>query len=81
MESQSLSWASLRRTDNGQSLTGEIVHVHRGGKLYRKGLVDAVMPDASGLWIALDGVAQREFLDAASGFEIWTSPSHPSRNS
>jgi hypothetical protein len=79
MESQSLSCASLRHTDNGQSLTGEIAHVYRGGRIDHKGLVDAVMPGSSGLWIVLDGVAQRDFLDAASEFEILTSPYRPSR--
>lgn len=73
MDTQSASRASMYRTDEWQSLAGEIVEVRAGGKVYRKGLVDDTMPDASGLWIALEGAAQREFIDAASGFEVWTS--------
>ena len=72
MESQSVSAVSMHRTDQWQSLRGEIVEVWFHGDLYRKGLVDDAMPDASGLWIALEGAFQREFIDAASGFEIWT---------
>lgn len=73
METQSASRASMYRTDQWQSLAGEIVEVRLDGKVYRKGLVDDAMPDASGLWIAPEGAAQREFIDAASGFEVWTS--------
>jgi hypothetical protein len=41
--------------------------------LYRWGVVDEAMPDGSGLWLAPETVFQREFIDAASGFEVWTS--------
>lgn len=73
MESRGLSSASWHRTDQWQSLVGEIVEVRFDAEIYRKGLVDAVMPDASGLWIALEGVAQREFIDSASGYEVWSN--------
>jgi hypothetical protein len=64
--------ANLHRTHQWQSVLGETVEVWHG-KLYRQGLVDATMPDASGLWIAPEGAFQREFIDAASGFEVWTT--------
>lgn len=73
MESQSVSRASMYRRDQWQSLVGEIVEVRLDGEVYRKGSIDAAMPDASGLWIAPEGAFQREFIDAASGFGIWTS--------
>lgn len=79
MESQSISRASMHRTDQWQSLVGEIIEIRLDGELYRQGVVDDVMPDASGLWIALEGAFQREFIDAASGFEVWTSPCQRSR--
>jgi hypothetical protein len=56
-----------------QFLRGEIVEVRRGFVLYRHGLVDDVMPDASGLWLASDGIESREFIHKASGFTIWTT--------
>lgn len=37
------------------SLRGTAVEVWLHGRLYRQGLVDAVMPDGSGLWLAADG--------------------------
>ncbi|MBT2523349.1 hypothetical protein [Arthrobacter sp. ISL-28] len=73
MESQSVSHAGMYRTDQWQSLTGETVEVRLDGEVYHAGLVDAAMPDASGLWIAPEGAFQRKFIDAACGFEIWTS--------
>jgi hypothetical protein len=63
----------MHRADQWQSLVGEIVEVRLHGVLYRRGLVDDAMPDASGFWIAQEAVFQREFIDAASGFEAWTS--------
>jgi hypothetical protein len=82
MKTRSVSLASMRPTDQWQSLVGEIVEVRLVGEVYRKGLVDDAMPDASGLWIAREGAAQREFIDAASGFEVWTSryPRSPRAN-
>jgi hypothetical protein len=60
-------------TDQWQSLVGEFVEVWLNGRLYRQGLVDDAMFDGSGLWLAPEAVFQREFIDAASGFEVWTS--------
>lgn len=62
----------MHPTDQWQSLVGEIVEVRLNGEVYRRGLVDNAMPDASGLWIAPDGAVQREFIEAASGFQVWT---------
>jgi hypothetical protein len=73
MESQSPSGSGMHCTNQWQSLAGEIVEVWLGGEIYRKGLVDDVMPDASGLWLALEGAFQRQFIAAALGFEVWTS--------
>ncbi|TQJ62108.1 hypothetical protein FBY31_4491 [Arthrobacter sp. SLBN-100] len=73
MESEIVSRASMHRTDQWQSLVGKIVQVRLVGEFYRQGLVEDAMPDASGLWIAPEGAFEREFIDAASGFEVWTS--------
>lgn len=72
MTGQNVSSTCMHRTDQWQSLVGEIVEVRRHGVLYRRGRVDADMPDASGFWIAREAVAQREFIDAASGYEVLT---------
>ena len=60
-------------TDQWQSLVGATVEVWLDGVLYRRGFVDAAMPDGSGLWLAPEAVLQREFIDVTSGFEVWTS--------
>ena len=63
----------MHRTDQWRSLVGEVVEVWLDGGLYRRGLVDDAMFDDRGLWLAPEAVFQREFIDAASGFEVWTS--------
>jgi hypothetical protein len=73
MRFQDTGRASMHRTDQWQSLVGEIVEVRLDGGLHRRGIVDEAMPDGSGLWLAPEAVFQREFIDAASGFEVWTS--------
>lgn len=60
-----------KRKREWRGLIGNVVEVHLDGQVYRRGLVDDVMPDSSGLWIALDANSPREYLDAASGFEVW----------
>jgi hypothetical protein len=71
IEHVSRSWK--HPTDQWQSLSGEFVEVRLHGEVYRRGWVDAAMPDASGLWIAAEAVHPREYVDAASGYEVWTS--------
>ena len=73
MKSQGDIRANMHRTDQWQSLVGEIVEVRLDGEVYRRGLVDDAMPDGSGIWIAPEAVFPREFIDAASGFEVRTS--------
>jgi hypothetical protein len=75
MESLNFSRDSLRRTEQWQSLVGEFVEVRLDRDVYRTGWVDAAMPDASIIWIAPDGASQRELIDSASGFEVWTTAS------
>lgn len=55
------------------SLVGDIIEVWLEGELYRCGVVDAVMPDGSGLWLAPEGAFLRKYIDADSGFEVRTS--------
>jgi hypothetical protein len=59
--------------DRWQSLAGQDVEVSFQGAHYRSGMVESTLGDGSGLWLAADGVDQREFIDQASGFKIWTS--------
>jgi hypothetical protein len=73
MKSQGGRHASMHRTDQWQSLVGQIVEVRLDGGLHRRGVVDEAMLDGSGLWLAPEAVSPREFIEAASGFEVWTS--------
>lgn len=73
MQTQRIPEATLHPTDQWQSLPGNVVEVRLQGNLYRRGLVDAAMPDASGLWLAADGTGSRQFIDKASGYLVYTS--------
>lgn len=64
----------MRRTDEWESLAGTVVDVHLDNDLHRRGMVEDVMPDSSGLWIAAQGSWSREFVDKASGYTVWTDP-------
>jgi hypothetical protein len=67
------SGRAMHATDQWQALAGELVEVRVSGHLYRRGVVDDVMPDASGFWLAADGVLMREFIDTSMGFRVMTS--------
>jgi hypothetical protein len=63
-------------------LTGVKVEIHKRGQLVRVGVVDAVMPDATVLWLAADYNGNRELFESAEGFEVWADvhdlPDEPS---
>lgn len=63
----------MHPTDQWQSLTGTVVEVRDSGFLYRRGLVEDVMADASGFWLAAEGVAAREFIHTSMGYQVLTS--------
>ncbi|WP_152683930.1 hypothetical protein [Pseudarthrobacter siccitolerans] len=54
-------WATLAR---------QFVVIYRGSEIYRSGYVDDVMPDGSGLWMAVDGVQARELIWREQGFTV-----------
>jgi hypothetical protein len=62
-----------------QHLTGRTVEVRLGGKLYRQGCVDVVMPDGSGLWLAADTVHSRQYVDMSEGYVLWCEDPTSSR--
>jgi hypothetical protein len=64
-------------SDEWQSIIGRRVEVWLRGVLYRKGIVDDALRGSKGLWLAQDGVCQREFIDVILGYEIWL-PRKPS---
>ncbi|PTT70780.1 hypothetical protein DBR22_00155 [Arthrobacter sp. HMWF013] len=62
------------RCDDWSRLTGVEVEVHIHGQLLRAGTVDAVMPDATVLWLAADHNGGRTLFEAVEGYEMWTDP-------
>jgi hypothetical protein len=62
------------RCDDWSRLAGAKVEIHRGGHLIRTGVVDAVMPDATILWLAADYNGNRALFDSAEGYEVRAEP-------
>jgi hypothetical protein len=62
------------RCDDWRRLAGAKVEIHRHGQLVRAGLVDAVMPDDSMLWLAADHNGNRALFASAEGYEAWADP-------
>lgn len=56
-------WATLSR---------QFVEARRGSGIYRRGYVDDVMPDGSGLWMAADGILGRELIWREQGSTVGT---------
>ncbi|MFK0003047.1 hypothetical protein ACIQTZ_18715 [Paenarthrobacter sp. NPDC090520] len=59
-------------TNEWQSLPGSYVEVYRNGELYRCGIVEEAMHDASAVWLAADERGAREYIGKADGYYIWT---------
>ena len=61
MSPEGPDWAMLSR---------QLVEMHRGSEIYRRGQVDGTMPDGSGLWMAADGILGRELIWREEGFIV-----------
>jgi hypothetical protein len=62
------------RWDDWSRLAGAEVEIHKRGRLVRSGVVDAVMPDATILWLAADCNGNRTLFESAEGYEVWADP-------
>jgi hypothetical protein len=84
MSTQCTTGPRLAEEPEWQTLDGEIVEMRRGKHLYRRGRVEASMPDGSGLWMQAEGPLGRELIWRAEGFtahkasrhigEVWPHP-------
>lgn len=52
-------------------LLGQHVEIRQGGRIVRNGIVDAVMPDNSILWLSAEGPWPREMIEQSSGQEVF----------
>lgn len=50
---------------------GETVQIRNNGRIVRTGTVDAVTNDGAILWLAAEGVYQRQLITKADGNEVW----------
>lgn len=54
-----------------QDRVGEIAEIRRDEYIVRRGIIEEVMPDGSGLWLAADLNRGREYFHKDLGFELW----------
>lgn len=50
---------------------GEIVEIRNGEEVIRRGIVEAEMPDGSGVWLAANGADHRAYFHKEIGLELW----------
>lgn len=55
---------------------GDVIELRCDGTVIRRGVVDAVMFDGSGLWLAAAGADHRKYLERDDSLEIWVECSH-----
>jgi hypothetical protein len=72
MDTTAASDTKLYRSSDWHRLTGRFVEVRRGEQLYRRGIVDSVMPDGSGVWLAADATYSRKYVAKADGYVLWS---------
>lgn len=61
----------LHPQSDWQRAQGQYVEIRRLGKTIRVGIVEAVMPDNSVLWISAAGVYSRTMFEKAEGHEVY----------
>lgn len=76
MCSTATSSTKLYESIDWRRLAGRNVEVLLGKQLYRQGIVDMVMPDGSGLWLAADIAHTRQYLDRSDGYLILSDDFH-----
>lgn len=54
-----------------QRTLGQYVEIRIKGETVRRGLVDAVMPDNSILWISAEGAYQRTMVQKTDGHQVF----------
>jgi hypothetical protein len=57
-------------TPDWAMLSRQFVEVRLGSEIYRRGHVDDMMPDGSGLWMAADGILGRDLIWREQGFTV-----------
>lgn len=71
MFSQTYAPCQFRLSPDWQCQPGDTVEIHNGGNVVRRGIVEAVMSDGSGLWLAANGTDQRAYFHNETGIELW----------
>lgn len=57
-------------TEEWAGLAGAVVDIYLHDDFHRRGIVEDVMHDSSGLWIAAHSPYSRQFIEKASGYSV-----------
>lgn len=63
---------TYKRVPDWCPVPGEMVEIRQGERVLRRGEVDGIMPDGTGLWLAADGVDSRTYIHKEEHLELWT---------
>src|SRR5437762_1860105 len=79
MEERTRELVDLHPQPDWQRAVGQYAEIRRYGETIRTGIVEAVMPDNSILWISAAGVYSREMIERGDGVEVylryaWNAP-------
>lgn len=61
----------LHLQSDWQRTVGQRVEIWNNGKLVSKGIVEAVMPDDTLLWISADGASSRQMIFRCDGDQVF----------
>jgi hypothetical protein len=69
----------LARCQTWEPATADVVELSRHGRTIRVGVVESVMPDGKGFWLAAQGLDTRVYVpNDEAGLEIRIRPTPPS---
>ena len=71
MFSQTYAPCQFRLSTDWLCQIGDTVEIRIGSEAVRRGVVEAVMPDGSGLWLAANGTDHRAYFHKETGLELW----------
>lgn len=71
MEERTRDRMDLHPQPDWQRAVGQYAEIRRYGKTIRTGIVEAVMPDNSILWISAAGAYLREMIQRGDGVEVY----------
>ncbi|GLU61526.1 hypothetical protein Pure05_40500 [Paenarthrobacter ureafaciens] len=71
MHTQTFTSHRFRLSADWQCQIDDFVEIRNSRNVVRGGVVEAVMPDGSGLWLEANGTDHRAYFHKETGLELW----------